>query len=1197
MYLKRIEIVGFKSFANRTVIDFEENITAIVGPNGSGKSNITEAIRWVLGEQSVKSLRGGRMPDIIFAGSDTRKALNLAEVTIVLSNEDQYLPLEYNEISVTRRISRSGDSDYFLNKQACRLKDIQELFMDSGLGKESFSIISQGKVEAIFSSKPEDRRGIFEEAAGVLKYKQRKKQAEQKLFETEDNLNRVQDIVYELEEQLAPLATQSANAKQYLTLKESFTELDITYIVAEISEAKTQFDEKSKRVTQLKVQVQAASQAVIDEEAALNRLREERSQLDEALEAHNERHLSLVEELKQAQGQRDVLLERSKHTEKSVSEYQENLAEIQDKLAQLEEDKAVCLADLSQKNGEVQTLEKDLVQGQLELVQYRKTAKELIEELRGQYVDYLQQQASTSNELKYLERQYLQETSQNQHVMQKQAALEQELAEKEAVFKTNRTQLKTEQAQLEQQRTSYLQLQEKLKENQMQFEQGQAKMFDLMRELQQVQARKKSLQEIQENYSGFYQGTRHILQHRHELSGIVGAVAELVEVPDMYTLAIETALGNGAQNLIVETESDARQAISFLKRSRGGRGTFLPLTTIHARQIPASIQQQATSVEGYLGVASELVTYEEKIAGVMGNLLGTTLIAEDLESGNALARKLQYRYRIVTLEGDIMHAGGSMTGGATKRGQQGSLFSQNQELQQLTSRSEQLTQRLQVVEKQVQTFEQQMKSARETLEQLRDSGEAAKMAEQEARNQQQHLQVEIDRIHKEMKVFAYETAHVQTFLTTYREEKERNQTLLKEIEAQLARITEEIQTLTNEEDSLEEKRQAATQNVAQIQSRLAVSKEQCTHLRQQTTHFMQQIEEQESRATIIRQYLANLSTDFSSHEMTEESLRQKIDQLIAEKEALQATIQTTRNQRVAVQQAIREKDQILSEANQQQKSLLEAKTALEVERSRLDILLDNRLAYLQEVHQITYEQGLSIYGLVAKTNEQQAEIQRLRQAMTDLEPVNLHAIEQFDLVKERYDFLTGQQNDLISAKTQLFETMSEMDEEVKSRFKEVFEGVRREFKKVFPNMFGGGRAELILTNPEDLLHTGIEIEAQPPGKKLQSLSLLSGGERALTAIALLFSIIQVRPVPFCVLDEVEAALDEANVLRFGNYLRTFQNETQFIVVTHRKGTMESADVLYGVTMEESGVSKIVSVRLEDVTKDSEIQQLEGAKHD
>ena len=363
------------------------------------------------------------------------------------------------------------------------------------------------------------------------------------------------------------------------------------------------------------------------------------------------------------------------------------------------------------------------------------------------------------------------------------------------------------------------------------------------------------------------------------------------------------------------------------------------------------------------------------------------------------------------------------------------------------------------------------------------------------------------------------------------------------------------------------------------------------------SNFIQQIEEQESRATVIRQYLANLSTDFSSHEMTEEGLRQKIEQYTAEKEALQQALQATRDERSSVQQAIREKDQMLSEANKQQKTLLEEKTALEVESSRLNILLDNRLVYLQEVHHVTYEQGLATYGLIEKTEEQQAKIQELRQEMTALEPVNIQAIEQFELVKERYDFLTGQQKDLISAKTQLFETMSEMDEEVKSRFKEVFEGVRREFKKVFPNMFGGGRAELILTNPDDLLHTGIEIEAQPPGKKLQNLSLLSGGERSLTAIALLFSIIQVRPVPFCVLDEVEAALDEANVLRFGNYLRTFQKATQFIVVTHRKGTMESADVLYGVTMEESGVSKIVSVRLEDVAQDVEIQQLEGVKHD
>lgn len=1197
MYLKRMELAGFKSFANRTVIDFEENITAIVGPNGSGKSNITEAIRWVLGEQSVKSLRGGKMPDIIFAGSDSRKALNLAEVTIVLANEDHYLPLDYNEVSVTRRISRSGESEYFLNKQACRLRDIQELFMDSGLGKESFSIISQGKVEAIFSSKPEDRRGIFEEAAGVLKYKQRKKQAEQKLFETEDNLNRVQDIVYELEEQLAPLASQSADARTYLGLKETFTQLEVAYIVTEMIEAKTIYDHTTQQLTTVKQQLHQMTEKLVREESLIDTLRQRRTRLDDTLESQNEQHLALVEALKQAQGQREVLLERSKHTEKSTAEYQENLESIEEKLLSLNHEKATCLANLSQKNREVQQLEKELADGEKNLALYQKTAKELIEELRSKYVDYLQQQASVSNELKYLERQYQQEMIQNQHVVTKQAALKEELTDKEARYQVVATQLQLKQEELAEQRTQYAQTKEKLMQRQQEFSESQRKMFQLIKELQQAKAREKSLQEIKENYSGFYQGTRTILQHRKELTGIVGAVAELVNVPSDYTLAIETALGNAAQHLIVETEADARQGIAFLKRNQGGRGTFLPITTIQPRQISDMVQQQAAQVEGYVGVASQLVAYPESIAGVIANLLGTTFIAQDLASGNALARQLHYRYRVVTLEGDVMHAGGSMTGGATRRGQQGSLFSQTNELQQLTHSVARLSERLLVVEKQVKQFEAMIEESRTQLESLRHAGEEGKMTEQDIRNQEQQLRLEIERLKKELKVFTYENQHLQEFLTTYEEQKEQGEASQKEIEHQLATINEEIQLLTTQEDHFEENRQKMAQEVAAYQARLAVAKEQGLHLRQTIEALNRNIEEQENRQRLIEQHLAHLTTDFSNNGVTEESLNEQIEEYLLQKETLQTTLKNMRDERSEIQTTIREKEQLLSQANQQQKALLEEKTAVEVENSRVGILLDNRLDYLQESYQLSFDQAKAMYEVLEHPEKEKEKIQALRQEMAALEPVNLQAIDQFEQVKERYDFLTGQQQDLISAKDQLFETMSEMDEEVKSRFKEVFEGIRNEFQTVFPNMFGGGRAELILTDPTDLLHTGIEIEAQPPGKKLQNLSLLSGGERALTAIALLFSIIQVRPVPFCVLDEVEAALDEANVLRFGRYLRTFEKDTQFIVVTHRKGTMESADMLYGVTMAESGVSKLVSVRLEEIAQNGQIQVLEGERND
>lgn len=1183
MYLKRIEIAGFKSFADRTVIDFENSVTAVVGPNGSGKSNITEAIRWVLGEQSAKSLRGGKMPDIIFAGSDSRKALNIAEVTVVLDNTDRYLPVEYSEISVTRRLRRTGESDFFLNKQNCRLKDIQELFMDSGLGKESFSIISQGKVEAIFSSKPEDRRGIFEEAAGVLKYKQRKKKAEQKLFETEDNLNRLQDIIYELEDQLTPLAEQSQAAQEFLRLKEDLSNVDVSFVVTEIDLGKKEWQQAEDALKDLNQTLQEATENISQKEAKLQNLRQKRSDLDEQLEQANQQLLQITEALRQAEGQREVLLERSKHTQKSSQEYQQLLDEITERQETLASEKNSLVHDLSQKNRRVQEIEAEITACQLEQKKYQKSAKEIIEDLRGQYVEKMQEQASAKNDLMYLERQYQQEMAKNQHALQKQEELTQSISQRKQEMQTAESALADVQSELETQRKQYLHLQEKVKTNQQRFEEEQKKMYQLMSQVQQTRAKQKSLKEIQENYTGFYQGVRLVLQQKQQLSGIVGAVAELIDVPEQYTLAIETALGAAAQHIVVETEKDARNAITFLKENRGGRATFLPKTTIKSRQVPDYVLNQAQQVSGFLGAAYQLVNYSEDIRFIAENLLGSVLIAEDLNSANALAKALQYKYRVVSLAGDVMNAGGSMTGGATRKNT-GNLFSQTNELQQLKEQVEQLDSRLQATEKQVRNFEAAVKTGQSALEEIRSLGETTRMSEQELKNQQQNASNELSRLQKEQQIFTFEHREIKEFLEEYEEKKtdlQQQQTLIAQT---LQQINHEIEAMNAKEDSIEEKRLTVAQKLADLQAELAVNREKITYLQQQIAANMEAAKESEERKDSLTRQLEALSSNVSDHEVTEEMLEKQVEDFTDKKAAIGEMLTQTRTLRQTVQQQIARLDEQVSQLNIEQKQLLAQKTKLEVEKNRTDLLLDNRLQYLQEEYSLTFEKALQEYGTTVDMAEAKQEIQRLRRLIEKLGPVNLNAIEQYQQVNERHLFLTSQRDDLLSAKAQLFDTMSEMDEEVKTRFSEVFEAIRREFKVVFPNMFGGGHAELVLTDPTDLLNTGIEIEAQPPGKNLQNLSLLSGGERALTAIALLFSIIQVRPVPFCVLDEVEAALDEANVARFGHYLSEFQNDTQFIVVTHRKGTMEAADVLYGVTMQESGVSKTVSVRLEEISE-------------
>ena len=1189
MYLKKIEIAGFKSFADRTVIDFENSVTAVVGPNGSGKSNITEAIRWVLGEQSAKSLRGGKMPDIIFAGSDSRKPLNIAEVTVVLDNSDHYLPLDYSEISVTRRLRRSGESDFYINKQSCRLKDIQDLFMDSGLGKESFSIISQGKVEAIFASKPEDRRGIFEEAAGVLKYKQRKKKAEQKLFETEDNLSRVQDIVYELEDQLTPLKEQSLAAKEFLHLKEELKRIDVAHTVTEIKMTKTAWDEAENNLQQLNKALQALTGKMTAAESQLQLKRQKRQELDQWLETANQQLLFLTESLKQAEGQQEVLLERSKHTQRSFAEYEENLAENNEKIEQLEAAKQKIIQDLSTKNGQVQGLEASVNELKDELARLQKSTKELLAELRAQYVEKMQEHANIGNELKYLERQYLQENAKNQKTIAKQGEMHQQIATLSVQKNELAEQLATAENTLVEQRKNYILLQQQAQKLQQEFETEQKKMYTLMQQVQQVRAKQKSLQDIQDNYTGFYQGVKIVLQNKEQLSGIVGAVAELIHVPTEYTLAIETALGGAAQHVVVENEGDARQAITFLKERRGGRATFLPLTTIKGRNLSEAVVNIAAKSHGFLGVANELVNVAPELQEICDNLLGATLIAQDLKSANEIARDVQYRYRVVSLEGDVMNAGGSMTGGATRRGNQGSLFSQTNELQNLTADLQTLEMRLQATEKQVQLIEIKKKEKTADLEELRTSGESARLAEQELGNQIKNVTQELQRLEKEQKVFAYENREVQQFLTEYEEQKAELTAKQAQVDSQRESINLEIKQLTEQEDVIEAKRQEASTALATKQAELAVACEQVTNLKQALTANGTALQEAQNRQESLARQMAALNSNSGDHELSEEALQQKVAKLSQRKTDLETDLVIKRQERSELQQVITLADDEIAQLNLEQKTLLSQKTKEEVAKNRADIHLDNLLAYLQEEYSMTYELAAKEYAEVPDTEHAKNEIQRYKRDIERLGPVNLNAIEQYEQVLERYTFLTSQRDDLLAAKDQLFKTMDEMDEEVKVRFGEIFEAIRLRFKEVFPQMFGGGRAELTLTDPTDLLNTGIEIEAQPPGKKLQNLSLLSGGERALTALALLFSIIQVRPVPFCVLDEVEAALDEANVARFGHYLSRFQDDTQFIVVTHRKGTMEAADVLYGVTMQESGVSKIVSVRLEDVGEGGKIR--------
>ena len=1188
VHLKKIEIAGFKSFAERTVIEFDRGLTAVVGPNGSGKSNITEAIRWVLGEQSAKSLRGGKMPDIIFAGTTKRKPLNIAEVTVVLDNQQRFLPLDFAEVSVTRRLSRSGDSEFYINKQSCRLKDIIDLFMDSGLGKESFSIISQGKVEAIFNSKPEDRRGIFEEAAGVLKYKQRKRQAEQKLFETEDNLNRVQDIIFELETQLEPLQAQSEVAKDFLQLKEQLTSVDVGVTVAEIESLKAEWEEKEAQLVTLNQQLATVSQRIQTIEGQLTDLRDERSSLDEQLERAQTNLLRVTEGYQQAEGRKNVLAERSQNTAKTTTEYQRNLSGLETRLAAFLAEKA----ELEQQLADKQTLRQEAAATVLslqELVQqYSQSAKERLAELRSEYMELMQQQANTSNDLKHLERQYEQETRKNQTAVKEHDDLQKKQADLSARQRTLAATISQQDETLTTLRESYSERQTTTNHAKVSLAQKEKQMYAAMGTLQQARARQKSLQELQENYAGFYQGVRAVLKAKDKLGGIVGAVAELLAMPAELTLGIETALGAAAQHVIVATEKDGRAAIDYLKQQRLGRATFLPLTTIKPRYIKTDVQQRLSDQPGFVGIASELVTYEPKIQPIVENLLGATILATDLRSASALAQRIGYQYRVVSLEGDVMNPGGSMTGGATKKGQQGNLFAQAEELKSLSSQVAQMEAALTSHEGGVRDLKNQVSTLEEELTELREAGEAARLQAQELQSQHQLLAAEAQQLEREQQAFERESQGLTQFMTSYAEQKARLTGQMDEIKASQQTLDAEMAQTDQLEARNQVRREEAQEQLKKAEARAAVMKEQVAHTRELLQSKVGQTETTQREISQLEEQLALLTSDLSSTDVSEASLAQQMVDFQAKRAAVEELLVSLKEQRQTVQRQLSQLEEDLTGANREQQVALTEKSQCEVKQSRAEVGLDTGLTYLQEEYSLTYAASKDLYPLTLDFEEGKRQIKQLKSRINQLGPVNLGAIEQFEEVNERYTFLTTQRDDLLEAKDSLFETMTEMDDVVKEKFGTVFTEIRGKFREVFPKMFGGGHADLVLTDPSDLLNTGIEIVAQPPGKKLQSLSLLSGGERALTAIALLFSIIQVRPVPFCILDEVEAALDEANVARFGQYLSRFEDETQFIVITHRKGTMEAADVLYGVTMEESGVSRIVSVRLEEINGRGEI---------
>ena len=1174
MYLKEIEIQGFKSFADKTKVVFDQGVTAVVGPNGSGKSNITESLRWALGESSVKSLRGGKMPDVIFAGTESRKPLNYASVVVTLDNNDGFIKDAGQEIRVERHIYRSGDSEYKIDGKKVRLRDIHDLFLDTGLGRDSFSIISQGKVEEIFNSKPEERRAIFEEAAGVLKYKTRRKETESKLQQTQDNLDRLEDIIYELDNQIKPLAKQAENARKFLDLDGQRKAIYLDVLVAQIKDNKAELESTEEELAQV--------------QELLTSYYQKREKLEEENQTLKKQRQDLQAEMAKDQGSLMDLtslisdLERKLALSKLESEQVAlNQQEAQARLAALEDKRNLLSKEKSDKESSLTLLEENLVRNnqklnriEAELLAFSDDPDQMIELLRERFVALLQEEADVSNQLTRIEN----ELENSRQLSQKQADQLEKLKEQLATAKEKASQrkadLETAKEQVQKLLADYQAIAKEQEEQKSSYQAQQSQLFDRLDNLKNKQARAQSLENILRNHSNFYAGVKSVLQEKDRLGGIIGAVSEHLTFDVHYQTALEIALGASSQHIIVEDENAATKAIDFLKRNRAGRATFLPLTTIKARTISNQNQDAISASLGFLGMADELVTFDQRLEAIFKNLLATTAIFDTVEHARAAARHVRYQVRMVTLDGTELRTGGSYAGGANR--QNNSIFIKP-ELEQLQKEIAEEEASLRSEEVALKTLQDQMARLTERLEAIKSQGEQARIQEQGLSLSYQQTSQQVEELETLWKLQEEELDRLSE--GDWQADKEKCQ-------ERLATIASDKQNLEAEIEEIKSNKNAIQERYQNLQEELAQARLLKTELQGQKRYEVADIER-------LGKELSNLDLE---QEEIQRLLQEKVDNLekvdteLLSQQAEEAKMQKTNLQQGLIRKQF-ELDDIegqlddiashLDQTRQQNEEWIRKQTRAEAKKEKVS----ERLRYLQsqltDQYQISYTEALEKAHELENLNLAEQEVKDLEKAIRSLGPVNLEAIDQYEEVHNRLDFLNSQRDDILSAKNLLLETITEMNDEVKERFKTTFEAIRESFKVTFKQMFGGGQADLILTEG-DLLTAGVEISVQPPGKKIQSLNLMSGGEKALSALALLFSIIRVKTIPFVILDEVEAALDEANVKRFGDYLNRFDKDSQFIVVTHRKGTMAAADSIYGVTMQESGVSKIVSVKLKDL---------------
>ena len=1179
MYLKSIEVQGFKSFANKIKFEFHNGITGIVGPNGSGKSNVADAVRWVLGEQRVKQLRGGNMQDVIFSGTENRKPLSYASVAITLDNSDHKLPVDYEEVTVARKLYRSGESEYLINGRACRLKDVNELFYDTGIGKEGYSIIGQGQIDKILSGKPDERRELFDEAAGIVKFKRRKSMSVKKLEDERQNLVRVNDILSELEKQVGPLERQSEKAREYLKRKEELKTYDINMFLLEMERIRDQIRNLDEKLRITKGELEEATRKYADTKTEYESIEEQVEVIDDSIEKAN-RQLNETTILKQHLENQIALLKEQIHSARMNDEHFDQRAGVIDseidvregQLKELHTEKDSIEKQMEEKRSEEDKIKNELTELQEKIAQITGS----VDEKKNHIMEILNNRASTKAQIQKFDTMMEQIQVRKSQINREILANDSEIAEENESLNKFQMELKVISDKI-------ISLNDENKEYERRIRELQTKISKESQKLQigqsafhREQSRLESLKNITERYDGYGNSIRKVMDNKDREQGLLGVVADIVKVEKDYEIAIETALGGNIQNIVTEDEDTAKRMIHFLKKNKFGRATFLPLTSIRANS--GINRPEVLKETGVIGTANKLIQVESKYKTLADYLLGRTLVVDHIDHATMIARKYHQSIRIVTLEGELINPGGSMTGGAFKNSS--NLLSRRREIEEFEKTVQKLKQEMTEMEQQISGLKEERAGYYEKTDAISTELQKAYVVQNTAKMNADQSSARIRSFRQQFDNLRNEAAKLDAQITEIMDNQESINIELDTSESLENDLNLTIEKEQKELEDVHTKESIKTRKSEQIHLEYAGLEQKYTFITENITRICEEVDKFRTELEELTKNKGGNSREITEKEEKIHELKTTIDHSGDLFEEIKLQIEHSKSERMELNKRHKAFFEKREEISKHMADLDKEVYRLESQKEGCEEASEKQINYMWEEYELTLNHAKELRNPnLTDLADMKRRIQELKSEIRALGNVNVNAIEEYKSVSERYEFLKGQHDDLVEAAETLEQIIGELDNAMRKQFKEQFARIAAEFDQVFKEMFGGGKGTLELMEDEDILEAGIRIIAQPPGKKLQNMMQLSGGEKALTAIALLFAIQNLKPSPFCLLDEIEAALDDNNVDRFAQYLHKLTKYTQFIVITHRRGTMTAADRLYGITMQEKGVSTLVSVSL------------------